>query len=281
MLTFFGADDFLRHVIEHRVLYAGGRLGSHKSAVCVALSWLFHREGLVKYTVGTCPVSWGVDARLAPATDVCAILDEAGVWFDARNYGSGKQNVFRKTLLAYLRRLNAILLVPSRLSPDVSFRVLTVQRTFSFEFIGVPLDIYTYALGDGELGAEGRFGVYDLAWLWRVDNYNPSQKYADDYIPGGLDAIQGLFERGMAAHGEADADPHQFPTTDPDTFRAYCKRLGLVPRESDRVHGAFAGSRGDLSLANSAEGSGEQGGQLVGQGVNVPADRGLGSLARV
>lgn len=203
MLKFLQADDFLRHMFEHRMCFLGGNYGTGKSSLAVALAHLILSQGLAENCIATMPVCFAIPAEYCPLSNFIALLDEFGVEYDARSFGAKEQNKVRRSIVAYLRKLNAYAIVSSKVSPDISFRPLIVQRAFSL-YPALPLDIYTYGLEEGEMVAMGHFMVWDRAWLWRVDRDNPSAKYGNEFVPSEsqTDEITKFFARAISAAKE-------------------------------------------------------------------------------
>lgn len=211
MIRFLRADDFLRHFVSQRVVTLAGQYGSGKSSLAVALSYLLLSGGIVRHCVSTMPVAWAVPPELCPPSNFVALLDEMGTEFDARSFGNQKQNKMRTSLLAFPRKLNIYLIVSSFISPDVSFRFIVVQRVFDLTGL-FPLEIYRYGIENGEVKSAGWFGLWDRAWLWRRDAYNPSPKYGSEYVTDADDFSQTveLFSRSIRAARKVGQAPVSF-----------------------------------------------------------------------
>lgn len=252
--VFIGGDDFIRHAREHRVIYFGGRVGSGKSALACLMSYLFEQAGIVDRTVATMPVAWAVPADLCEPRNFCAILDELGVEMDARSFQDKKQNIFRKEMLAYMRKLNMIAIIASRVSPDVSFRGLTVQRVFSFVPL-LPLEVYTYGFEDRDLKTNGYFGLWNRAWLWSGRGH-PSAMYGHKYIPDGKEAIDRLIKRAIA-EGKSDQEEPNAISQENLAYASRWLRMGFDPA-AQSPHGSANGQTGRNSLGE-GDTSGESG----------------------
>lgn len=260
----FGGDEFLMHLREHRIVFNGGRYGSGKSSGIVFLSYLFLRYDIAEKCISNMPVSWAVPAvHVAPYSFV-VLLDELGVFFDARSFGSKQQNKFRKNVVAYLRKFNSYLFVASRVSPDASFRGLAVQRLWSF-IPFIPLEIYQWSLEDGEHSPSGYFGFWNRGWTWRVDTVDPSPKYVHNFIPSSVKPIEDLFIRAVE---EVVEDDEWYDPNNIEEERAredYFKWLGLEYRRSPNSReGAWAGEvRENTSREGDTDTADSGGGQIL------------------
>lgn len=196
-MRFYGADDFLARFTSTRLVYLAGKVGSGKTSFGVALSHLLHTTGLVDATISNVPIRWASPMRWAPGRRFCILIDELGVFYDARTIqGSGNQ--FRKVLLGFPRKIDSYVVVSSRIVPDKSFRALSVQRDYKLPF---GWNRYVYGEDDGVLNAEGSFWVHGLSDVWPY--------YDHSYIPSSVDALSAHVQAAAAAATGGEVDPNE------------------------------------------------------------------------
>lgn len=268
MIRFLNADDFLRHAISHRIVFLGGNYGTGKSSLSVALSYLLLSSGLADYCVSSMPVAWAIPAAVCPPSNFVALLDELGVEFDARSFADKGQNKARRSIVAFMRKLNAFAIVSSKVTPDITFRPLVVQRAFSLAPI-VPLDIYSYGLEEGKMAAMGHFGLWHRDWLWKVDAYNPCPKYGNEYVPteNASQEIVTLFDRAISeARKKADLPDINAFWGLQSTFAAFAQfyRVECEPTAYSVLRPASANIEAPVSGANN---SAQESGQSIHVGI--------------
>jgi len=139
-------------------------------------------------------------------------VDELGWFFDARQFANVKSNEFRKTLLAFPRKVESYIIVASRLVVDASFRALSIQRTWA----GFGVAQYGFAESEGAANADGYFWVTGMDALYsqrvvgKVGNLY-SDYYASRYIPSGIDFLREYVSRCMAAARDTEEyDPNDY-----------------------------------------------------------------------
>ena len=259
---FLGADEFLYHLAEHRICYAGGRVGSGKTRTGVILSYLFQTLGMSDWTISNMPLSWSVPAWSAPGFKVFVLLDEAGAFLDARRFANKGQTDIVNNITGYMRKLEAYVYVASRLSPDARLRAVSLQRTISFQPF-LLLDAYSWGLEDGENKAGGLFWIWGANWAWEVDRDNPTPKYADRAIPGGVRFINEWFTRAVrAVQLDEDRDANDFAPGQEEDERQFFDRIGLVYGLGP-VRGADSSGAGqDRTVHDSPASVGEGGGTV-------------------
>jgi hypothetical protein len=227
MIKLLRADDFLNAFAEHRILYASGRYGSGKSSLGVALAWDFGRRRMVDHCISSMPIAFGEPARNV-AGDAFVLLDEAGVFYDARRFADRKQNEFRTGAVAYLRKINSYLYISSRVVPDASFRALTVQRALAI--INGRIEVYKWALQDAAVDISGWFLLLDRAWTWRM------RLYDHRYIPAGAIHIEEWFKKVTAVpdHGDPNEPPEAISERSTDPLARLLSHLP-APEEPNRA----------------------------------------------
>ena len=149
------SDVVLGLIKTYRVCFVGGRYGGGKTALCVRLAYDLLESGFVKRCVSNIPIVFGDDWEQLNIddvyhTDTVIILDEGGLFLE------DKSDV--KEYLAFLRKMNITLLIPSVEPPSTRVRGLTIQRTFNLSPIGVPLWVYSAFLKSGSIREDARFG---------------------------------------------------------------------------------------------------------------------------
>lgn len=177
------STGFLMNVEEHRILHLAGEVGSGKTTLAIILAHEFIRHGVVDCLISNMAVSFAVPVSLAPFYRFCCILDEAGIFFDARTFADKKQIEARRWLTGLMRKIDSVLLLSSRNSPDISFRAMAVQRTANFGIFGLPLEIFSYGFEDGKKQDAGWFGVWGRSWVWKSKRRNWSL-YGSKFVPG-------------------------------------------------------------------------------------------------
>lgn len=254
MIKLLGATDFLSHVAQHRILNLGGDVGTGKSSLAVALSYLWLRGRLADKVVSTMPIAFAVPAaRITPPANFVAVLDELGTELDSRSFGNKRQNSVRVNILAFLRKLNITVIVASRISPDASFRSLTVQRIWNLNPL-LPLEVYNYGIEDGKTEAFGTFMVWDRGWLWNK-RVHPTPLYGHEAVPGGFTPIFDLFARAVAEARNVSEEPNDWPESDNSKFSRW---LGMAFRSADDSLSEPA-QRGDGEVAPGEGDSGSWG----------------------
>lgn len=256
MIRFINADDFLRHFVAQRVVSLAGQYGSGKTSLAVALSYLLQSGGIIEATVSTSPIVWSIPPWDCPSSNFCVVLDELGTEFDNRSFADRKQNKMRTALLAFPRKLNMYIIVSSFVSPDVSFRFITVQRMFDLNPM-VPFEIYSYGIENGDIKSQGWFGIYDRAWLWRVDRDNPSPKYGSEAVPDSeyFAQIVALIERAIREARPSDKSPVEFfgSESEREALRQFY-RMGYNPNADTILQSPQAPSRTAVSGADNSPG---------------------------
>lgn len=155
---------FLHTLRNYRIAWIGGRYGGGKSAVSVRLGIEFLERGWVEHIIGNFPcVAFDSWRDMGELRDAFIILDEAGAWM--------KEKDFEDTV-AFLRKRNLYLVLPSVMPPPIKARALNIQRTINFEIIGIPVWRYQMSLSYMNVFEQAAlywwkpreiFGLYDTA----------------------------------------------------------------------------------------------------------------------
>lgn len=176
----FRHESLVHAVRNYRVCYLGGRYGGGKTAFSFRLAYelMTNRAFGFRYLLSNVGSVWAtaperVVLRDGVWADAVMILDEGGMFLDSPREA--------KQWLAYLRKLNIVLIIPSVIEPALIMRRCTVQRLGNFQPYGVPL---------------WHFG-------WRLDSHMLKQK--SSFFWWGFQEIFGIYDTlGMPA----DADKH-------------------------------------------------------------------------
>lgn len=165
------ADNIINYARNYRVVYLGGRYGGGKTAFAFRLAHELVTKYKYRYLLSNVASVWNTPAEAVQLrdgvyADAVMILDEGGMFLDNASEA--------KSWLAYLRKLNIILLVPSVLPPSTLMRRLSVQRTFNANSIGIPAWLYGLRLDAGIVKQEDKFlwwkpseifGIYDTVGM--------------------------------------------------------------------------------------------------------------------
>ena len=193
-----GYENFFHSLIGERSCWIKGQLGSYKTALAYRLAYelLSNSKYGYRHLVSNIPDVWSsriedVDIRyekairedrLQPYADSVIILDEGGLFI---RYADQVDEIF-----AGLRKLNVVILVPSKKEPHRTIRQLRVYKKYDLHNFGIDGIVYGWKLkGDEEdligsfvwLGCSEIYGVYDTDYFavdsegvdeWMVDLKN-------------------------------------------------------------------------------------------------------------
>lgn len=167
-MPFWGGNTFLGYLKTFRVCWIRGRYGGGKTALAFRAAHHLAESGAVRYIVSNCASPWCDDPKdvklVDGRADVCLILDEAGMFMD--------NGVEAKQYMAYMRKLNVILLLPSVLQPANLATFLSVERKYNLEVGAIPAWVYGMYLTYGHQKEKEQFiwwrpreifGCYDTA----------------------------------------------------------------------------------------------------------------------
>lgn len=152
-----------------RVAWIAGRYGGGKTALAYRLAYELLDSGFVRYLLSNCRSVWSdtpadVVLRDGRYLDTVVVLDEGGLFLrtsrDADDF------------LAFLRKLNVVLIVPSVKPPAPAIRMLSIQRLVNLQALGLPAWIYEASVEYGRQRDRVRFvwwrpseiyGIYDTS----------------------------------------------------------------------------------------------------------------------
>lgn len=156
------AFTVLKNLENFRVCWLGGRYGSHKTALAFRLAYELWQNKRVDRILSNCESVWNDDPETLQLEssykiNAAIIFDEGGLIFDNRG------DV--KTVLAGLRKMNTVILIPSVQAPSTRMRFFEIQMIYSMKPLGLPLLIYRSNLMSGAVR-----DVTYFAW-WKPDVY--------------------------------------------------------------------------------------------------------------
>lgn len=172
-------DMFEEMVSRFRLLWLAGRFGGGKTSLAVYLAARFCQAGLTTRIVSNTPLRLREVERLDPrdvhdVTDAVLLMDES--W---RYVGAGMDKQVREWV-AYMRKRNQILLMPSAMDIARPLRVITIERRFNFTAFGLPLWWYTWFLNTATAKEKSQ-------WFWwhpkrAFSLYDHSLPEMDDFV---------------------------------------------------------------------------------------------------
>lgn len=185
------AAPLLGLVKTFRIVHFSGRYGSGKTALAYRLAYELLESGFSRYLLSNCNDVWREDTadvvlRDGRFLDCCVILDEAGLFME--NSRQAKQFV------AFMRKMNVVLLLPSVDPPPGRVRFLQVQRQFNLMALGIPLWLYTARLNTGMAREKYGFGWWRPAEIFGV--YDTGDFVSDDdelgeFLAGHVERLTG------------------------------------------------------------------------------------------
>jgi hypothetical protein len=140
---FVGLDRFIEHVNDVRLVYISGLLGSHKTALAFALALELVKRYGYRYVISnvdsviTQPLNY-VEYRDSTFLDSVVIYDEGGLFMRFRSQA--------ESLVSFARKLNIIILIPSKAAVSRSAYDLHVHRTMDLTRLGFPALLYRYTV---------------------------------------------------------------------------------------------------------------------------------------
>lgn len=218
-------DSVLFNAVSFRIVHIWGRYGGGKTALAHQLAHDLMLRFKFRYLLSNVLSTWAddpADVFLADGLTVDAVmlLDEAGVFM--RTASETDQ------FLLALRKLNIVILCPSFFPPSRTARMLTIQRVFDGNVIGLPFWWYKWHLDMGVLNEVGNL-------YWR----NPEQIFGifdTDGYPDNADKLlwylKKWFKTAQANTGYARAE---------DTRHSEARIIGFTP-ETGGESGAGAAS---------------------------------------
>lgn len=173
------ADSMIGMLKNYRVLWINGRYGGGKTALAHKLGQELLDSGFSRYLVSNVRSVWRdnpekVVLRDGLLADCCVILDEGGLFL--------KTGHDADQFLAFMRKMNIVLIIPSVMPPAARVRFLTAQRIMTLNTVGLPLWLYKMTLRYGSVTEELKFGWWRPSEIFGI--YDTAGAPDDD---GGLD----------------------------------------------------------------------------------------------
>lgn len=167
IVPLINSTTLLAYVNVYRVAWFMGRYGGGKTSLAFRIAGELCEKYGYRYVISNVKSVWNTDPadvvlRQNKWVDAVIVLDEGGLFlensFDAKKF------------LAFLRKLNIVLLVPSVLPPSPKMRFLSIQRMLNLNLLGLPIWTYMFNLTYGNIKENGSFfwrnpheiyGIYD------------------------------------------------------------------------------------------------------------------------
>lgn len=185
-----------------RTCWIDGRYGGGKTLLAIALAERLIASGTASGIVSNTPLM--LPGAAEPAifdefSEVTETVENAVIIYDEawQDLGMGASPGAVRQYMAYLRKQNLILLMPSVLPLSRQVRVLRVWREFNGLPFGLPFWIYRYKI-EGTPVAGRKRDKWDVFWLWnprRLFKYYDHLARPDNcwyyYTQGGQFDVQG------------------------------------------------------------------------------------------
>jgi hypothetical protein len=138
-----------RYITLFRTVWLAGRYGGGKTALGVHLALSLVEQKFASTIVSNLPLNIGTPTiidrgDIADVRDAVLLLDEG--WQELE-IGSGQKKI--KEWLAYLRKQNHYVLLPSVLSLAKEVAHFTIERRFNLLPLGIPYWVYKWRLVTG------------------------------------------------------------------------------------------------------------------------------------
>lgn len=166
-MPFINSDPFMTAVRQFRLLYIDGRYGGGKTALAFRIGYELVMTYKYRYLLSNTLSVFNDDPakvylREGVEANAVLVLDEGGEFLSKRSEV--------EQWLSYNRKIDTIMLIPSFLPPSRDVRILTVQRIFNANILGIPAWFYRWEIDKGSVTDGGVFcwwrpfeifGVYD------------------------------------------------------------------------------------------------------------------------
>lgn len=194
-MPLFQSSMFMNYIRLYRVVWIQGRYGGGKTAVAYRIAYELCEKYGYRYILGNTRSVWNdtpdkVVQSPDGTVDAVMILDEGGLFLK-----TGKDT---EAFLAFLRKLNIIILIPSVTRPSTRVCFFNVQRTINWYAYGIPVWSYRFELLSGAIKEKGYFHWSRPTEIFGI--YDTSSAPAND---GGLnDVIQEFTKNLQKATGQ-------------------------------------------------------------------------------
>jgi hypothetical protein len=191
-----------------RNLWIGGRYGSYKTACSVRLAIEFMERGWSDHLICNFPCVAATDpSRLGDLRKVFIILDEggAGNWLTERTFGD---------VVAFMRKRDLYLCVPSYSTPPLKARALNMQMVFDGHASMLDFVVYQMSLDNMNVHERNR-----LIWRKASEIYG---LYDTNHIASDSGGILTLINAVFRADGvgrEYETNPNDSSKTSPRLWR--------------------------------------------------------------
>lgn len=160
-----GMENFALAVRNYRVVWIAGRYGGGKTALAFRLAHELMQRFDFRYVLSNVRSVWNTNPdkvllRNGYSVDAVMVLDEGGMFLDSPQMA--------KEWLAYLRKLNIVLIVPSVIAPSLLMRRCTVQRTGNLQMFGIPAWRFEWALSNGLVQQKSSFWWYGFSEIFGI-----------------------------------------------------------------------------------------------------------------
>lgn len=183
--------ELLHYVTLFRTLWLSGRYGGGKTALAVHLAFMLCKNDYAENIVSNIELAGTPTAiltrdQLFDLRDCAMVLDESWLML-----GQGTSNSKVQEWLAYLRKSNLYMLLPSVMPLAKQVSHLVVERELSLMPLGLPLWIYRWRLTTGGTTKRaqqlGRVYWYKPASVFNLYNHEdrPGERY---YYYGSADS---------------------------------------------------------------------------------------------
>lgn len=174
-MPLYGAANVLDVTHLFKVCWIKGRYGGGKTILAWRLAYELYRQGKIRHIVSNCRSVWAdspLDIQVAEGRylDTAIILDEGGLFLR-----TGRDI---DPLLAFMRKFNVILLIPSVKPPASGVRFFSIQRMYNFAGIGLPLWWYRATLRYDDQRETYNFAWWQPAEMFGI--YDTSDTPVDD-----------------------------------------------------------------------------------------------------
>jgi hypothetical protein len=182
-MPLLGASNFLHQLVGDRSVWIKGGLGTYKTSLAYMLAYTlrtsseFSRYGY-RHIVSNIPDVWSdplekVEVRykqalrsdrLQPYADTIAILDEGGLFI---RYQEDVDALF-----SFLRKLNLLMIVPSKKEPHRTIKALRVYKKMDLHNFGLDAVLYGWLSKGDEEDLRGEFlwwGVSEIFGIFDTD----------------------------------------------------------------------------------------------------------------
>lgn len=161
-MALLAADLFLTNLVNFRSCTLRGRTGGGKTALAFRLAYELVEKRGFRYIFSNCASVWNDrpdDMVMQNGTiDAVFVLDEAGLFL--------KSNADAEKYMAFMRKLNIVMIFPSVQRVPASIRFLNAQRVMNWQTVGLPMWQYKMSLDNGD-------SVDHSTFYW----WNPSEIY--------------------------------------------------------------------------------------------------------